>query len=433
MTMRVFIATTVAATIVSIPAFADVSTLTVEQRAQYDAKLTQCVSERTKSSSRTSISSIEQNVIRRACEETALAAVTAGPAVAQGGVPIGGGLPASTGPFVGPSEMAAEELNDILSRQDQLAPLTRSVNPQVPPTLSVSAQSARTASSWEQSCLGNEIGRDRAAYCAAYGAFMTSMTPMQRSDYDHAFATCSDKARNGDKKWSCEKAAYEAARVAPGSGPGVNLPSSQSILTVPKDFSTTPLPNLEIDDAFKSERDADNAALMTIRVPIEYSGLPSLSVLRKHFGLDPLAAGGEPYLVAHCKISKRSPVSSVEAAAGIPWVENGAERTDTLSVRFFDRFSDGTLPATGEEFQCAPWFATYDQASGAISVFKGGAGDGMHSGNLCLDTPGYEVGQDDYCASISGELERGKIVKVGRYWNRFLPDGTSSEDFSQSK
>jgi len=80
--------------------------------------------------------------------------------------------------------------------------------------LSAGAQSARSAASWEQACLGNEIGKDRESYCAAYGTFMTSMTPLQKRDYDQAFAACSDTARAGARKWTCEKAAYEAARVA---------------------------------------------------------------------------------------------------------------------------------------------------------------------------------------------------------------------------
>ncbi|HRX75165.1 MAG TPA: hypothetical protein P5341_13740 [Hyphomonas sp.] len=293
--------------------------------------------------------------------------------------------------------------------------------------LSAGAQSARSAASWEQACLGNEIGKDRESYCAAYGTFMTSMTPLQKRDYDQAFAACSDTARAGARKWTCEKAAYEAARVTPGGATGIDLPRTQVPLALPKDFATTPVPKLKIDETFKSEAAADDAAFMTIRVPIEYSGLPSLSVLRKHFAKDPLADGGEPYLVAHCRVSKRSVPGSVEAGAGVPWVENGAAQTQTLSVRFFDRFADGTLPTTGEEFFCAPWFGVFDPANAEISVFNGGTSNGENSGNLCANTPGYEVGQDDNCAAIAGTLDRGKLVKLTRFWSHPLPDGTDSE------
>ena len=98
--MRVVIAMVTAMAAVLLPASADVSSLTVDQRAQYDVKVNQCISEKTKSTSRTSISAIEKNAIRKACEATALAAVTAGPAIAKGSVPLGSGLPASSGaPF----------------------------------------------------------------------------------------------------------------------------------------------------------------------------------------------------------------------------------------------------------------------------------------------------------------------------------------------
>ncbi|MEZ6013135.1 MAG: hypothetical protein R3C08_14835 [Hyphomonas sp.] len=134
--MRMVIAMAAAMTAVLLPASADVSSLTAEQRAQYDAKLAQCISEKTKSTSRTSISTIEKNAIRKACEATALAAVTAGPAVAKGSVPLGGGLPGSVGVPVGEVDVSGEEVTEALARQAQLSSLTNAVRLQIPVKIS---------------------------------------------------------------------------------------------------------------------------------------------------------------------------------------------------------------------------------------------------------------------------------------------------------
>lgn len=130
--MRVVIAMVTAMAAVLLPAFADISSLTADQRSQYDAKLAQCISEKTKSTSRTSISAIEKNAIRKACEATALAAVTAGPAVAKGSVPLGGGPPGSSSAPASPPTISAEETATILAGQDQLSSLTGAVTLQVP-------------------------------------------------------------------------------------------------------------------------------------------------------------------------------------------------------------------------------------------------------------------------------------------------------------
>lgn len=130
--MRMVIAMAAAMTAALLPASADVSSLTADQRAQYDAKLAQCISDKTKSASRASISTIEKNAIRKACEATALAAVTAGPAVSKGSVPLGGGLPGPSGAPAGPPAISVEETATILAGQDQLSSLTGAVTLQVP-------------------------------------------------------------------------------------------------------------------------------------------------------------------------------------------------------------------------------------------------------------------------------------------------------------
>ncbi|MFP5397226.1 MAG: hypothetical protein ACLGIT_02775 [Gammaproteobacteria bacterium] len=279
-------------------------------------------------------------------------------------------------------------------------------------------------------CADGRHGPDARAYCTAYADFVTRMSPVQQQRFDQALRACSASAAAGTPKWTCEQSAYEAARrtgsvvdtapatataaaATPGTAPPMPPGVTLEALTAPP-----PPGPLGIDQTFMDERAADRRAALTLRVPVVHAGLPAVDELRQLMRPDEVL-DGEPRLIVRCIVSMSGQYLS--AVASLPWVENGAERRELVTLRYHERFGNGSPASRAGEFQCASHFGIR-RADGSLRIVELIAA--RHAG-LCGLVPGEDLGRDDSCAAVGGELVRAQPGQAFRQWFGTFPEGTS--------
>lgn len=276
-------------------------------------------------------------------------------------------------------------------------------------------------------CADGRHGPDARAYCTAYADFVTRMSSVQQQRFDQALRACSAGAAAGTPKWACEQSAYEAARqtgstvvAAPATAGTTPSLAPQMPAGVTLEALTAPPPPgpLGIDQTFMDERAADRRAALTLRVPVVHAGLPAVDELRQLMRPDEVL-DGEPRLIVRCTLG--GPGKTLSAVASLPWVENGAERRELVTLRYHERFGNGLPASRAGAFLCNMHFGVR-RADGSLRIVELIA---EPRAGLCGLAPGDDLGRDDSCAAVGGDLVRARLGRAHRQWFGTPPEGTS--------
>jgi len=205
-----------------------------------------------------------------------------------------------------------------------------------------------------------------------------------------------------------------AASATPSPTPRVPDGVTLEALTAPP-----PPGPLGIDQTFMAERDAGRRAALTLRVPVVHSGLPAVDELR-HLMRPDEVLDGEPRLIVRCTLG--GPGRTLSAVASLPWVENGGERRELVTLRYHERFSDGLPASRAGSYLCNTYFGVR-RADGSLRIVELTA---EPRAGLCGLAPGHDLGRDDSCAVVSGDLARARPVRAYRQWFGTPPAGTDS-------
>ncbi|WP_139792200.1 hypothetical protein [Henriciella litoralis] len=283
-----------------------------------------------------------------------------------------------------------------------------------------------------ESCLRWRSSTDADTYCPMYADTMLKMTPMQTQAYLVAKEDCLRRYAEGTSKYICEEEAIEVARntypnpqvdIARSPLSGIGKP-----IVMPDLSGKLPSGPLVIDKTVLENAKADQEAGLTLRVPVTFSGLPTIGEMEKYYGKPAGVNGGEPYFIIMCEIATNVAADgTLRAAAGVPWVVNGGEKTETVSLRFSDRFNNGALASTARTLTCSPWFGlklkTGEYYLRGAETFVGPGYD--VASEFCKSPPNFEVGHDDTCSWLQGKIENGQITSVDRHYGGKLPDGVT--------
>ncbi len=198
--------------------------------------------------------------------------------------------------------------------------------------------------------------------------------------------------------------AVDAARATPSPAPRMPAGVTLEALAAPP-----PPGPLGIDQTFMDERAADRRAALTLRVPVVYAGLPAVDELR-HLMRPDEVLDGEPRLIVLCNLG--GPGRTLRAVASLPWVDNGGERREVVTLRYHERFSDDLPASHAGAFMCKTHFGVR-RGDGSLRIV-----DLIHEpyAGLCGLAPAHDLGRDDRCAVIDGDLMLGRPVRAHQHW-----------------